>query len=373
MRVIDLNIYELRRVVRRNKLLAPGQGSPTKDECLALLSKAGVTEVQDEQAKAPETPFEGVPGGAQTARTALESLLKGAEFGESLANRLGDLENAFGASKARVEAAIDSAARELEKKLGVARRVEYVPAPDKAPKDLGAQHEAFPTLLKTLAAGLHAFIVGPAGSGKTYGAETAAKALDLPFYPQSFGPQTTATALFGYQDANGNYVRTIFREAFEHGGVYLLDEGDRASSHVITGLNAALANGFCSFPDGVIKRHASFRCVLAGNTWGNGATREYVGAQQLDASTLSRFVFIAWGYDEALERSIVPDTAWVKRVQAIRASVLALGVRMIVCPRTSAHGARLIAAGFTREEAEDMTIWRGADSATRAKVLGGVK
>jgi hypothetical protein len=56
-----------------------------------------------------------------------------------------------------------------------------------------------------------------------------------------------------------------------------------------------------------IKRHKTFRLVLAANTWGTGATRQYVGRNQLDASTLDRFclatIFVT--YDESLESSLV--------------------------------------------------------------------
>jgi cobaltochelatase CobS len=52
----------------------------------------------------------------------------------------------------------------------------------------------------------------------------------------------------GYMDAHGKLVRTLLREAYEHGGVFLLDEIDAGNPGVLTVLNALLANGQVGFP-----------------------------------------------------------------------------------------------------------------------------
>jgi len=138
-------------------------------------------------------------------------------------------------------------------------------------------------------------------------------------------------------------------------------------------VHALLLGGYVSFPDGVVKVHPNFRCVMTGNTWGKGATRAYNSAQTLDGSTLSRFVKMAWEIDEKLELAIVPNTDWVKRVQAIRAAVKAVGVDVIICPRCAINGAKIMRKGFSQERAEEMTIWAGMDNTTKSKILGAVK
>ena len=130
-------------------------------------------------------------------------------------------------------------------------------------------------------------MVGPAGSGKTTAAHEAAKALGIPFY--FTGAIDSAYKLTGFIDAQGRTVRTAFREAFEHGGVFLFDEMDSSMPAALLAFNAALANGHADFPDGIIKRHPDFRAIAACNTFGGGANRQYVGRMQLDAASLDRF------------------------------------------------------------------------------------
>lgn len=238
--------------------------------------------------------------------------------------------------------------------------------------EAGAQHQTFPVLLSMVSAGCHVFLVGPAGSGKTRGGEEVARVMGRKFFPQSVGPQTTQSHLMGYMDAGGKYIRTAFRDAFELGGIFLLDEIDAGNPGVLTSLNSALANTYCSFPDGIIKRHADFICIAAGNTWGNGADRQYVGRNQIDAATLDRFAFLTWDYDQALETAIAGATDWTAYVQKIRARVFAIGARLVVSPRASIMGNNLLAAGVPRDQVEMALVWKGADRATMDKVKAGL-
>lgn len=234
------------------------------------------------------------------------------------------------------------------------------------------KHKMFKTLLTAVKAGVMVFMSGPAGSGKTSAGEMVAKELGLSFYPMSVGSQTSASELVGYMNATGAYVRTIFREAFQNGGLFLLDEIDSGNPNVLTRLNAALANDYCSFPDGVVKRHANFRCIAAGNTWGSGADRQYVGRNPLDAATKDRFTKIVWDYDTALELKIAGNADWTRRVQAIRKAVWKHGIRVLVTPRASIRGAKLLKAGLPQNVVEDMEIFNELDAQTKAKILAEV-
>lgn len=95
-------------------------------------------------------------------------------------------------------------------------------------------------------------LVGEAGSGKTHLASSIAEALNLKFYPMSVGLQTTKSDLLGFINAHGQYVTSPVREAFEKGGVLLLDEFDSTHAGVVTIINSLLANGHCSFPDRIV-------------------------------------------------------------------------------------------------------------------------
>ena len=252
------------------------------------------------------------------------------------------------------------------------REIEVV-KPQKAPVKMGLQHREFETLLTAVTCGLHAYLVGAAGSFKTSAAGAVAKALDLECSSISVCQQTTAVALLGYMDARGAYVPTEFRKRYEEGGVFILDEIDNGNANVISVLNSALANGSCAFADGMVKRHEDFRLVATANTHGLGANAQYVGRCQLDAATLDRFAFIAWDYDEAMEKEIASNADWCKRVIALRHSAQALKSRIVISPRATFSGEKLLAAGMAQDKVEDLTIWGGSSSEEKKKILAGVK
>lgn len=212
----------------------------------------------------------------------------------------------------------------------------------------GLKHKQLNDLIALVGSGLNVMITGQAGTGKTKSAEQVAEALGLAFYCMSVGSQTSKSDLLGYMDANGKYVSTIFRQAYEKGGVFVMDEIDAGNSNVLIVLNSALSNGLCAFPDGMVKKHDNFRFVATANTYGNGADRVYVGRNQLDGATLDRFATIDWKIDEKLETSITPQgkykDLWLAIVRGVRKEVEKHGLRMIISPRASVKGVVILEA-----------------------------
>lgn len=233
-----------------------------------------------------------------------------------------------------------------------------VPGKDEL-NNVGRQHKDFERVLKSMAARVNTALVGPAGSGKTTCVSKAAAALGLNFYSKSVSAQTGAHEFFGYQDANGNYVRTLFRDAYEFGGVFLLDEFDAGNPNVLAALNQAVANSHCAFADGMVRAHKDFVCVAAGNTYGNGATLEYVGRNPIDGATLDRFAFINFGYDERLEAALASNKNWCKCVQILRKAASDKGIRQIISPRATFMGEKLLAAGVAITDVLEMTVLKG--------------
>ena len=237
----------------------------------------------------------------------------------------------------------------------------------------GAQHEKFSQILTCLKAKVNIALVGAAGSGKTTCVKEVAKALSLNFYSKSVSAQTGTHEFFGYQDANGNYVSTDFRKAFQEGGVFLLDEFDAGNPNVLATLNQATANEECSFADGMVNKHEDFIVVMAGNTFGHGATSEYVGRNKIDAATLDRFAFIQFNYDEELELNIAPNKDWCRKVQAIRKVVEKKKIRTIVSPRATIYGGKLIANGMPETEVIDILIYKGLEKAEVETISYGMR
>ena len=238
------------------------------------------------------------------------------------------------------------------------------------------RHPMLETLIKALGAKnasgdrLNVWIAGPAGSGKTHAAKQAAEALGLEF--GFHGAMLMAHELVGFVDAAGTYHETQFVKRFRDGGLCLLDELDSGSNEALLTLNAALANGQMSLPNGeIVARNPDFVCLGAANTFGQGATAEYIGRNRIDAAFLSRFsVKLSWEYDEILERELSGNPDWAKRVQRARKKAETAGLKIVIDPRHSQAGAALIAAGFTADQAADMTYLAGLTKAQRDQVKG---
>src|SRR5262245_54377947 len=162
--------------------------------------------------------------------------------------------------------------------------------------------------------------------------------------------------MLGFIDAGGNYHRTPFREAYEHGGVYTFDEVDRSDPVALLAVNPHLANGVATFPDKQIKRHKDCIIICTANTWGLGADANYSGATKLDAAFLSRFpVRINWDIDPDLETQIVPNAEWLERVRQARQRARDAGLKVLIDTRAAQAGAALVAAGYSMDEAASMT------------------
>ena len=237
-------------------------------------------------------------------------------------------------------------------------------------------HSQFKTITKILQSAKrkekNIMIVGGAGSGKTHLVSMIADAMKLKFYPMSVGLQTTKSDLLGFIDAHGNYHTTPIREAFEKGGVLLLDEFDASHAGVATILNSLLANGHCSFPDGIITKHKNFICICACNTYGHGGTTDYVGRNRLDGATLDRFITVNVDYDKKLEKSLTQNDNWYNIIGKIRTNIEKTGTKLIVSPRASMDGADLLDIGFSIKDVLDMVVFKGASKDIKTKLLKGI-
>lgn len=241
----------------------------------------------------------------------------------------------------------------------------------------GKTHKQFETLLKLVSLGCNVWIYGAAGGGKTTVCAQVADALGLDFAHISLNVQSQASLMMGYRDANGNYVSTEFRKVYENGGVFLIDEYDNASGNLLTSLNTAFANGSCAFPDGNVKRHKDALFIAASNTAGNGANATYNTRQKIDGASRERFIFLEWEYDTQLEKSLslaINPTAqpWLTWVLSARETVARLSLPVLVTPRASIEGSRLLLAGFNPLDVAKMVVFKGIDQDTQNKVIANV-
>lgn len=237
-------------------------------------------------------------------------------------------------------------------------------------------HVQVPELVRLLGRGVHVYLYGGAGGGKTH---AAGQALDACIGKSAVitMPGITAGKLFGFTDAGGRFVRTAFVDAYEHGGGIVLDELDRALPQVASALNSVLENRRAVFNGAEVPMHADFRLVATGNTDMRGGNRTYTGAQPLDLATAARFRFIRWRYDEALESALVagvipkaaatPLLAWARKM---RTQLEQDRHDTVFCgPRETMRMAADLAAGESMEDAAHGWVFRGLEAGTVTRLL----
>ena len=258
----------------------------------------------------------------------------------------------------KIDSSVDGELKELKEQVKQNQKLE-IKIGDKTTVVEGLRHKQLEQLITYASLRLNPLLVGMAGTGKTHAGEQTAESLGLDFYTMSVGAQTSKSDIIGYMSATGNYVTTHFRKAYEEGGVFLMDEIDAGNSNVLIQINSALSNGLCAFPDRMVEKHDDFVFVASANTFGNGANRQYVGRNQLDAATLDRFAIIEWLIDDELEQHLtvgLNGKAWYKAVKACRDYVAEKNIRALVTPRATQKGSKLIDTGQDLKEVISATI-----------------
>ena len=288
------------------------------------------------------------------------------ETNSAAVNALDGLAQAMLASvQPLIDARIEQEIEAQKAKIGV-RKIE-ISFNGKESKVDGLVHRAFDSVLKIISAGLNPLLVGPAGCGKTKLCSDVAKAIDKDFASISCSIGMSESELTGWLLPSGEggrfeYLASPFINMYEMGGAFLIDEMDAADASVLVTLNQALANGgfFCAKRgihggDAFVRRDKDSVVFAAANTYGNGAGHAYVGRNQLDATTLDRFVIIDVDYDRDLESNLgsgqVCDYIWTLRDKA-----KASGLRRVVGTRAIQKMDSLVAAGFSFRESKDFIL-----------------
>ena len=228
----------------------------------------------------------------------------------------------------------------------------------------GIAHEQLDTILKFVAMDEPVMLVGPAGTGKNVIAKQVAESLGLNFYFSN--AVTQEYKITGYGDANGEFVKTQFYEAFTKGGVFLLDEVDASCPEALIVLNCAIANRYFDFPVlGRIEAHKDFRVIACANTYGTGASMEYVSRNQLDGATLNRFAVVEVDYDKQIEDSVCPDKDIADFCREFRRICLKNEVHHIVSYREMSRLYKMITvAGLDKVVALKTCLLKGLEEDT---------
>ena len=194
-------------------------------------------------------------------------------------------------------------------------------------------------LRRTIDAGIkNIWMVGPAGSGKSTMARNIAEVMEIPYLCISCGIGTSATEFIGYKYPNREATR--FGEFYSKPSIILIDEMTALDPSVAQILNAALANDEIETTTGLVRRHPNCIIIATSNTFGFGCDRQYVANNQLDASTIDRFIggIIEVTYSAKYESQY--DTEVVEYVNMLREFAKKTDLRKVL-------STRMIQAGHT--------------------------
>jgi DNA replication protein DnaC len=214
-------------------------------------------------------------------------------------------------------------------------------------------------LKKLVEAGMrNIWMVGPAGCGKSTMARMTAKELNLPYLCISCGIGTSATEFLGYKYPTRE--STKFAEYYAKPSIILIDEMTALDPAVGQVLNAALANDEIETTTGLVSRNPECIIIATSNTFGSGASRQYVANNQLDASTIDRFIGGIIEVDYSVDYESQYDIDVVNYVWKLRECIKACNIRRIASTRMIQSGTRMKKAYF--KNWKDMLICNWTDT-----------
>lgn len=203
------------------------------------------------------------------------------------------------------------------------------------------------------------WMVGPAGAGKSTMARDVAIDEDLPFLCCSCGIGTSAAEFIGYKYPARE--ATKFSEYYGKKSIILIDEFTSLDHAVAQVLNAALANGEIETTTGTVKRHPECIIIATSNTFGGGGSRQYVANNQLDASTIDRYVgaIIEVNYSTQYESKY--DSQVVAYVELLRKCIKQNDIRKVASTRMIQAGTRLRKSMFRDWKARLIINWTDSE------------
>lgn len=321
-------------------------------------------DVADEPVEVPAKPAEAPAEPAQAQTAGLDLLAQ--VVADVVARTAG-----AGLEQAIADKAIARVQEFIAKEYGpIQKRIEVVTPAGEVKPVQGMLHKAFDEVLAYVQADEPVFLVGPAGCGKNVLCKQIAEALGLDFYFSN--AVTQEYKITGFTDAMGVFQESQFFKAFTQGGLFFLDEMDASIPEVLLILNSAIANRYFDFPApiGRVEAHPDFRVISAGNTVGQGASFEYVGRNQLDASSLDRFAVIPVDYDEAVELNVAGgDAELVDFIHRVRQIADEQGMSLIASYRSIGRIAKMSKA-LPLDKVLKSCLFKGMDQTDLSMLVG---
>ncbi len=317
----------------------------------------------------------GVPAPAQAPKPGKPDLLPDASkpSGAELDGQLADISKLLQALQAQhtselaeLRSLAETAAKQAKEALDAKPQELVVTVENGGARPLQTQvtnpHPKFTEALFWLERGSNIQLTGPQASGKSTIPEMIAESTGMPLYAIEGSPHMRPSDVWGFVDANGTAHKTAVWEAFEGGGVLLLEEFDNMPSHLQVELHAILDKrrdvlfGNRAFAVSGGNREHPLWIVATTNTAGFGGNINHAERRRMDSATKSRFAVLTVDYDEKLENTIchqiAPEKAaavdkWLGYVRKLRNLCRDEVPELVVCMRASIRGAQAIRDGVT--------------------------
>lgn len=206
----------------------------------------------------------------------------------------------------------------IEKYLETAREIEITVPSYGVNVTLKQDDTIIPNFFKVIddvLVGNNVYLIGEAGTGKTFLASRVSKALKRDLYTINCSQYTTPIDIIGGETIAG-FKEGKLLEAWDKGGILLLDEMPKLDANTAGLFNDALAKSSKTTPSDdatipnprkggkPIPRNPLFGCIATGNIYPNKVDMSrYVGNNQQDLSLLDRFsggVYFV-GYNDELD------------------------------------------------------------------------
>jgi hypothetical protein len=185
---------------------------------------------------------------------------------------------------------------------------------------------------------------GDVGVGKSTIVMELAEELGLTYYAAVLTDGTSKNEFTGYKNVmDGSYIGGEFRQAFEFGGLFNLEEINAAQANLAIIFNT-IENGYFVFADKIVYAHKDFRLVATMNNITNA--KDFGGRRQLDKSVSDRFHHIDVKGD-IKNRYHSSTIAYMERVNQILESK---GITDIVTPRDMKRYEHMVSNKYISKE-----------------------
>lgn len=209
----------------------------------------------------------------------------------------------------------DNLSDDVKSAIDATKRIEIQPAPDMPAVD-ASDISYIPDFLKIIddiVLGHNVFLVGPAGSGKTYLAEKVAEKLNRMYVTINCSQYTSPTEIKGGPTIEG-YQEGGLIDCWENGKILILDELPKIDPNTAGLLNEALAKTKVKVGTSraVIyngknepkNKKEGFGVIATGNVFPTAESASYTANTRQDLSLLDRFSGSVYyiGFNEELEK-----------------------------------------------------------------------